>query len=495
MTLEKPSASVFKVKKLTGKWWIPGSDHRCYGTLTFDISGEQHLKIIDYLEGQYPGNLQEYTVLHGCCQMDKKTYCVTLFHAWHVHLACSPLCKENVDESIIGFQDVWIGTRFYEKQEDVKFASFSFGIHNLENWQDERTVFSKNMKHFPAETTVTMTLPAEIKLYEDENVKIEIVYTCYGPASCLGQLEISMGYYPEISISSQKGLLPYYGEEASFEYYWYCVYKLFVLLLDGYTYFFNLQGFGIIPEIKIQQERMELIFSHSITPKQSKNISPHQVLIPYKKIKEVLACTFCNFMKHQKNIDAILENLFIYTTTNRYHNNPLPSLLFALEGLQQVFYKRFGKSRSEENREGYEEFEANKKKIKSHCPKELHSFINTTIRWQCPWGKRLSRMIQEYRDTFPFISDDICEKLSKELKEIRNQYAHCDYRTRVPWNVIFRLTRFIEYLHYAIILHKAEVPQETIKSCFERPYPCDYKRIEEFILSKYGSKGDGMINS
>lgn len=491
MTHEKPSASVFKVKKLTGRWWIPGNDRCCYGTLTFDISGEQHLKIIGYLEGQYPGNLQEYTVLYGYCQMNQKIYCVTLFHARYTYLSGPLTSGEAIGENTIGFQDVWIGTRFYEKQEDVKFASFSFGIHNLENWHDERTVFSSDIEMVPTVTAkATMILPPDVNLYEDEKVIIGITYIYRGPGMSEGQLEISMGYCPIVSISSQNGLLPYYGEEASFEYYWYCVYKFFELLLDGYTYFFDLQGFGIIPEIKIQQERMELIFSHSITPKQSKNISPHQVLIPYKKIKEVLSCTFCNFMKHQKNIDAILENLFIYTTTNRYHNNPLPSLLFTLEGLQQVFYKRFGKSRSEENYKEHEVFDANKKKIKSHCPKELHSFINKTIRWQCPFVKRLSRMIQEYRDTFPFISDDICEKLSEELKEIRNQYAHCDYRNKVSWDVIFRLTRFLEYLHYAIILHKAEVPQETIKSCFERPYSCDYKRIEEFVLSRYASKGE-----
>ena len=75
---------------------------------------------------------------------------------------------------------------------------------------------------------------------------------------------------------------------------------------------------------------------------------------------------------------------------------------------------------------------AKKEKIKSQCPEELHPFIKNTIRWQCPFGKRLSRMIQEYHDTFPFISDDICNKLSNDLKEIRNQYAHCDYRNSAP---------------------------------------------------------------
>ena len=490
MTSEKPSASVFKVKKLTGEWWIPGSDHHCYGTLTFDIFGEQHLKIIGFLEEQYPGNLQAYTVLHGYCKMDKKNYYVTFFHARYTYLSGPPMSAAAICENIIEFESMWIGTRLYEKQEDVKFASFSFGIHNLESWQDEKGIFSENLNCFPAVTTATMTLPPEVKLYEDENVTIEIAYTCYGPASCLGQLEISMGYCPIISISSQNGLLPYYGEEASFEYYWYCVYKFFELLLDGYTYFFDLQGFGIIPEIKIQQEKMELIFSHSITQKQSKNISPRQVLIPYRKIKEVLFKTFQNFMVHQKNIDMILENLFIYTTTNRYHNNPLPSLLFALEGLQQVFYKEFGERNSEENSENYKAFESEKEKIKSYCPKELHPFINETIRWRCPFGKRLSRMIQEYHDTFPFVSGDICENLSNGLKEIRNQHAHCDYRNKVSWDVIFRLTRFLEYLHYAIILHKAEVPQETIKSCFEESSLSDYKLIAKFVQSQYASEGE-----
>lgn len=487
MTSEKPSASVFKVKNLTGKWWIPGSDHRCYGTLTFDISGEQHLKIIGSLEKNHPGTFQHYNVLHGYCQMDKKIYCVTLFSAWHTSLSGFSISKEAIGENIIGFQDVWIGNRFYEKQEDVKFASFSFGIHNLENWLDERTVFSINWNPFPSMTTTTMTLPPEVELYEDDNVKIGIRYTYYGPGTYMGQLETSMGYCPKISISSKKELLPYYGEERSFEYYWRCVFKFFELLLDGYTYYFDLQGFGIIPEIKIQQEKMELIFSHLITPKQSKNIIAYQVLMPYKKIKEILFTTFHNFMKYQKNIDAILENLFIYTMTNRYHNNPLPSLLFALEGLQQVFYKRFGEGKSEENSGEYEAFEAKKEKIKSQCPEELHPFIKNTIRWQCPFGKRLSRMIQEYHDTFPFISDDICNKLSNDLKEIRNQYAHCDYRNRIPWDNVFKLTRFLEYLHYAIIFHKSGVPQETIKSCFESCFPCYYKMTEDFILQQYAS--------
>ena len=400
------------------------------------------------------------------------------------------MSKGAICDNIIEFESLWIGTCFYEKQEDVKFASFSFGIHNLENWLDERSVFSTNLEHLPSVSTVTMTLPPKVKLYDDEHVTIEIIYTWHVSGFCEGQLSASMGYCPKISISSKNGLLPYYGEETSFEYYWSCVYKFFVLLLDGYTYFFDLQGVGIIPEIKIQQERMELIFSHSITQKQSKNISPRQVLIPYRKIKEILSKTFQNFMVHQKNIDMILENLFIYTTTNCYHNNPLPSLLFALEGLQQVFYKAFGESKSEDNHKEYENFEAKKKEITSNCPMELHPFIDETIRWRCPFGKRLSRMIQEYHDTFPFVSGDICEKLSKELKEIRNQYTHCDYRNKVSWDVIFRLTRFLEYLHYAIILHKAEVPQETIKSCFEESFPCDYKLIVEFVQSQYASEGN-----
>ena len=123
MNSEKPSASAFKVKTFTGKWWIPGSEHHCYGTLTFDISGEQHLKIIGFLEGKYPGELQKYEVLHGYCQLDNKTHRVTLFNAWHTHLSGPMLSGQDICENIILFQEIWIGNRFYNSREDVIFSS------------------------------------------------------------------------------------------------------------------------------------------------------------------------------------------------------------------------------------------------------------------------------------------------------------------------------------------------------------------------------------
>lgn len=487
MTSEKPSASAFKIRALTGKWWIPGSEHHCYGTLTFDISGEQHLKIIGFLEGKHPGELQKYEVLHGYCQMDNKTYRVTLFNAWHTYLSGPMLNGQDICENTIVFQDIWIGNRFYDKRDDVKFSSFSFGIHNLENWQDERRVFSTDIKNFPAVTTATMTLPPEIKLFEDDNVEIEITYFCQAPGFREGQLSTSMRYCPLICIKSKNDLLPYYGEKSSFEYYWYCVYEFFELLLDGHTYFFDLRGFGKIPEIKVTQEKMELLYSRPINPKQRRDVFPHQILMPYKKIKDSLYGTFSGFMNCQNDIMGILENLFTFTTTNTYHINPLPSLLFALEGLQRIFYGKFGESSSDENKADYADFENKKNTIISCCPEALHSFIKQKLSWQVPFQKRLYRMIKEYSAVFPTISDDVCEKLSKELKDKRNQSAHCDNREDTSWGVIFNLTRFVEYFHYAIILHNCGMPQETIKNCFEGCHPYNFKDIMKFISARYAS--------
>ncbi len=491
MTSEKPSASAFKVKTLTGKWWIPGSEHHCYGILTFDVTGEQQLKIIDFLEGKYPGKLQHYKVLHGYCQMGNKVYCVTLFNAWHTHLSGPLMSEQNICENIIEFQDIWFGTTFYKKKDDVQFASFSFGIHNLENWQDERSVFSASIDNSPTITTATMTLPPGINLFEDDNVRIEVTYYCCTPGFCEGQLSTSIRYCPIISINCKNDLLPYYGEKISFEYYWYCVYEFFELLLDGNTYFFNLRGLGEMPEIGIRQEKMELLFSRPINPKQRKNISPHQILIPYRKINDVLFDTFRGFMNCQKDIRGILENLFTFTTTNTYHINPLPSLLFALEGLQRIFYNKFGESKSEENRVYYEEFESKKATIISSCSEELHSFIKQNIRWQVPFKERLSKMLREYTTVFPVITDDVCEKLSKELKKLRNQSAHCDNRDDVSWDLIFKLTRFVEFFHYAIILHNCGMSQEIIKKCLEDCYLSNYKAITEFISERYAEPEGG----
>ena len=487
MNSEKPSASAFKVKTFTGKWWIPGSEHHCYGTLTFDISGEQHLKIIGFLEGKYPGEIQNYAVLHGYCQMDNKTYYVTLFNAYHTHLANHLMSEHNISESIVEFREVWIGNRLYDSKDDVQFASFSFGIHNLENWHDVRKVFSADLNKSPAVTVATMTLPSEIKLFEDDKVTIEITYNCHTPGSCLGQLATSMSYCPIISINSKNDLLPYYGDNASFEYYWYCVYKFFELLLDGYTYFFDLCGLGKIPAISIMQENMELIFSRNIKAKQRKHIMPYQILMPYDNIKSVIFETFAGFMNYQKEISNVLENLFTFTTTNTYHINPLPSLLFALEGLQRTFYNRFGESSSDENRADYADFESKKKDIISSCPEGLHSFIKQNLRWQVSFQERLYRILKEYTTVFPVLSDYVCAEMSKELKEIRNQSAHGDDRKKVSWTAVFRLTRFVEYLQYAIILHNCGMSKKTIKECFESCQYSNYKSVISFIAQRYTS--------
>lgn len=485
---EKPSASVFKVKTFTGKWWIPGSNYHCYGTLKFDIFGEQRLKIFDYLEGKYPDGLKSYNVLHGYCQSDNRIYRVTLFNVRYTYLSGPSLGEHNVCENIIEFQYFWFGTTFYDKQEDVKFASLTFGIHNLENWQDERGVFDDNFKQMPPVAEIKMTLPADINLFEDENVVIDIGYSYRLSGFCEGQLSTSMQYCPHISIKSKNGVLPYYGEKASFEYYWYCVYEFFELLLDGKTYLFDLRGFGKSSEIMVEQKKMELLFSRTINPKQRRNVSPHQILMPYKKIKDSLCGTFSGFMNCQNDIMGILENLFTFTTTNTYHINPLPSLLFALEGLQRIFYGKFGESSSDENKADYADFENKKNTIISCCPEALHSFIKQNLGWKIPFQKRLYKMIKEYEAVFTTISDDVCEKLSKELKDKRNQSAHCDNREDTSWGVIFNLTRFVEYLHYAIILHNCGMPQETIKNCFEGCHPYNFNDIMKFISTRYAAK-------
>lgn len=484
---EKPSASVFKVKKLTGEWWIPGSAHRCHGTLTFDIGGDQQLKIIGFLEGKYTGKIKNYKVLYGLCTQNNETCCVTIFNAGYMYIPKVPLHEYDICENTIDLGNVWIGNRHYNDQDDVKFSSFSFGIHNLEQWQAEINAFS--IAHINTTTvTTTMTLPPVIKLFEDTNVTIEIKYTYKVPDCRIGQLEAVMNYHPVVKIKSKNGMLPFYGEDISFDHYWYSVYEFFEILLDGYTYFYDLKGFGEIPDDLTVQTKAELVYSRPINTKQRKNISCSQVMMPYKKVQNCLFDTFSGFMSRQKEMSDILENLFIFTTTNTYHVNPLPSLLFALEGLQRIFYNRFGESSSDENKADYADFENKKNAIISCCSEDLHSFIKQKLSWQVPFQKRLYRMIKEYSAVFTSISDDVCEKLSKELKDIRNQSAHCDNREDTSWGVIFNLTRFVEYLHYAIILHNCGMPQETIKNCFEGCHPYNFNDIMKFISTRYAAK-------
>ena len=486
----------FEKKTFVGLWWIPGQEHKCYGTLSFDIDGEQKLCVMGYLEGHYPGYLADYKVIHGICQTGKGQIEITIFQSWVIRISPQFYGDPNVSETVISFQDVWIGNCHYNRQEEVCFSSFCFGLNNLENWQDERNVFSANFDSGLKKISAEMKLPDPIPLFSDEHVSISVDYWRQAPSCSTGQTESIMRCRPLICVKSKVGSLCYYGDIASYWFYVSLIFQLFELFMKGHTFPFCLHGYGpTIQGAPGAQVQMEILFSRNITMKQREGIPPHKVLFPYIKIKDYLLESSGKFKKHYAAMGNILEVLFSSLCTSSYNLYSLPALLFALEGEQQLFYHSLGERDAPVNKENYGAFDKQKQAIIEKCgdDDELKSFVKKEIRWRATFRERLHHMLQDVNSIFQFLDKDTCTKVARDLKVMRDAGAHSDSREQriLNINLLFYKIQFVEFLHIAIILKSCGLPSEVIKDCFENSYPHEFQAMSEKLKKHYTATAEG----
>jgi hypothetical protein len=102
-------------------------------------------------------------------------------------------------------------------------------------------------------------------------------------------------------------------------------------------------------------------------------------------------------------------------------------------------------------------------------------------------------MLREYTTVFPVITDDVCEKLSKELKKLRNQSAHCDNRDDVVWDLLFKLTKFVEFIVLCDNLHDLRQSQEIFKNALKIVPSLTIRHSTEFFPNVMRTGGRRMI--
>lgn len=486
----------FKKETLIGLWWIPGREHKCYGTLSFDIDGEQKLRIMGYLEGEFPGYLAEYKVIHGICKVEKETRMVTLFHVW---VTSSPVLMPNessLSETVVSFDDLWIGNCHYDCKENVCFESFIFGLNNLENWLDQRQIFSNNFDHGLKKISAGMEIPDPIPVFSDEYVSISIDYWRQAPGIGTGQTECTMRCRPLICIKANSETLQYYGDKASYSFYTSWIFQLFELFTEGHTFVFGLHGYGPVTENKINMRiQSEILFARDITMKQRKEISPIEILFPFKKIKECLLELSGNFQKNYEKMGSILEVLCSSLCTSSYNLYSLPNLLFSLEGIQQLFYHSLGEKDSPVHKEKYEAFDKQRRAVIEKCgdDDDLKSFVKKEICWRATFRDRLHGMLSDVCSIFQLLNKDTCDMIADDLKKLRNAGAHSDSREQKNLNIhlLLRKIHFVQFLHIALILKSCGLPEEVIKDCFDNSYPREFQEMSEELKKHYSETAEG----
>lgn len=488
-------SSTFEKKTLVGLWWIPEQKRQCYGTLYFDMDGKQELHIMGYFEEKFPGYMTEYKVIHGLCEIGKQKKKVTIFHSWITRITQQLFDEPNVSKTVISFGDIWIGNCYWDSPEDVQFASFYFGLNNLESWQDERNTFSVDFDSEFKKISTEMKLPEPISIFSDEYVSISIDYWRQAPGFSTGQLESTMRYCPQLFIKANEGILQYYGDRGSYRFYLSWIFQLFELFMTGHTFPFCLHGNGFVPQEKsTPQIRSDMLYSRDITMKQRKEIQPCEILFPCRKIKEYLFELSDNFQKSYNKMGTILETLCSSLCTTTHNTHSLPNLLYTLEGLQQLFYHSLGEKDSPRNQKNYESFTAQKNAVIEKCDtKDLKKFVKEEIAWRVTFRDRLYAMLLDVSSIFQFLDEALCDKVANDLKKIRNAGAHSDDREQDNLNIhlLFRKIQFVQFLQIAIILKSCGLPAETIKECFENSYPREFNAMANELKDHYTRTAEG----
>ena len=272
------SSSAFEKKTLVGLWWIPGQERQCYGTLYFDLDGEQKLYILGILENNKESGsskLPRYNILHGACREDNQIKYVTIFDAICINRSTNPFAhSESLSENYISFHEIWIGSELYDSKDAIVFSSFCFGLNNLEIWHDTSDRFSSKFDEHLKRISAEITTPEPLKLFSDKNVTITIDYWKEAPGFRVGQTESTIRCVPKICISANNGCMPYYGDDGSFEYYFFMIFYLFEFFFFGRTFFFGMRG-TLIPIASEKEETTfpiheDLLFARDITLKQRK---------------------------------------------------------------------------------------------------------------------------------------------------------------------------------------------------------------------------------
>jgi hypothetical protein len=492
------SSSAFEKKTLVGVWSIPGQRRKCYGTLHFELDGEQKLSIIGDLgdfDYSHFSRLPEFDVIHGACREDGQIKCVTIFDAKYSRRSTPRPYGDMLSESDITFQDVWIGAGFYDKREDIVFSSFSFGLNNIEMWHNTSNFFSRNYDSKKNSISTEMTIPDPIDFFSDDKVTISVAYWNQESGFGAGQTESTIRCIPYISISAKKGNMPYYGEEESFEFYFLMIFQLFQLLFLGQTFFFCMYGHISLSTSRKKTIpllfREELLFARDITLKQrTKFFLPDNVLFPYQSIKDNLPNLISNFQRYYKKLRVVLDSAISSICATSHGMNSLPLLLFSMEGLQQIFYHSLGEGTSEENAVEYSSFNSMRDQIVQCCKtKEQKSFVKREISWKKSFRDRLFAILLDQKEVFSFLDDDMCSSLADDLKKIRNDAAHSDEREffqKLPPLYRGQLI-FVQFLHIAIILKFCGLSSAVIKSRFDNHLIFPFREMSAILRSHYGS--------
>lgn len=476
MFVQDRSEDVFKTIRHRGLWWIPANEKKIHGELVFSTARGGSLE----LEGELPVSPLELDVIHGETSDRKR---ITIFGGF---ITCTSRCgspDDHVYKQTLDVYDIWIGPDWFNRKEDITFQSYSFGIHNLENWADLKC-FSNIRPPDSRTITLAYKIPEEIPLFEDDKCTISLASGCSGPSFSVGQLESTIAHYPCICIRAKNDLLPYYGENGSIAEREWMIFVLIALLMGKPTWQFGFSGLispcsledGFVPEISYRHYYQKSVDD----PEQTRKPTVFDLLFPFDCIRSDFTEISAAFSKLFHDNGSQIEVLFQFLCKKKvFEASTLPNLLFAFEELEtnllkeaNIPFEQQGETRAKRVRE----------QLMPHCGKGDREWASQRLSWQgLSYTKRLRIALSEMRTIYPGLDRKVENTLVDYLSKTRNTYAHEAKSTSKDYSPYILASYWIAEFMTLMLWHACGLSLETIKTIYFRPTGPDRGKTQFFF--------------
>lgn len=479
MNVKDRSENAFDTIRIRGKWWIPdGTENprKVPGELTFAVSAGGTLELDEALANK----IEEILVIHGE-GIDGE--CVTIFNGFVASARSCFQSNDSFETEIIEFYDMWIGNCWFDDREDARFIKYSFGIHNIENWADQRC-FSAPPPSVSKRRSLVYKSPEPILLFEDDYLRIDLDSFCMGPSLSVGQLESSIRHYPRIVIRSKSGRLPYYDRENSISEREWMIFVLIALLMGIVTWKFGFEG--VVEPLKKEGEGyvQEVAVRHysqrdwgPVDP--LKRPTHFSLLFPFSSIAKQfprIAIRFSEVLRANENpIDLVY---LLQCRKRTFYPSTLPELLFAFERLVGSLFPKDCARLVEADKAVSKRL---RKRLNPHCTSREWDWLEPRLSPRLSFASKCRIAFRQMAKVYPELESDLQKPLIRYLFRTRNRYAHeVESMTDNSALYVYTIHWFAEFMTL-MILRSCGLSSRTIRKVFFRKLGPDRGKTQRFF--------------
>ncbi len=440
------------------------------GMMRFQADGDARLSIIGSCGADYTLRRKRVPVVVGrCCSQTgtPKEKCfdgwASIFDAWggsFGNITCPAVMKSD-----FAFSDVWLGPSPLCQKSDACFDSVNFGINNLEHLLFSNH-FRSNWEPSAKKLSIECTLPKDLILFENSDVRISISFICDGGSWTLVQLDSALHEHVRVEIEALKGPIKFYGKTNSYEYYVNAISSLLGLMIFNRAYIFDVRGEkkkkDNSPQWFCRRWRRTIPQSSAGTRAYLKCLFP--IVSENQNCRGIVEEYIRKYDSIKRDVDTIIQ---LKHGTQTLTIKSLADLLFAFEGLSNHLCKAENAAYVESLRDN-EDHKKIRDDILSRCTAEQVKWIGHKLDISATFAVKLRVAAQLLKPFFAILGDDkLTDKLISYYRDSRNGTAHSLSHTDLNVDFYVSSIEWLAMFMVSLILKRLSLDDEMLRGCLK----------------------------